>query len=141
MQPTDRVAPTEETTFEIHDVITFAKVEADGDYHVVVEDQQGNTMIVESTSPSCAQGSRVLAQIQAVRQALEQKFPQLVGGQVLSGLSQPATVTGVGFFDRLHGQTGVAGNGIELHPLLSITFDQSAAAVPPVRLRTAPRSD
>jgi hypothetical protein len=27
---------------------------------------------------------------------------------------------GVGFFDRLHGQTGVAPNGIELHPVLSI---------------------
>src|SRR5262249_8539770 len=31
----------------------------------------------------------------------------------------PAEVTGVGFFDRVHGQTGVApDNGIELHPIL-----------------------
>jgi hypothetical protein len=31
-------------------------------------------------------------------------------------------VTGVGFFDRIHGQTGVAPNGIELHPVLDIQF-------------------
>ncbi len=29
-----------------------------------------------------------------------------------------ATVTGVGFFDIPHGQTGVAPNAIELHPVL-----------------------
>jgi hypothetical protein len=32
-----------------------------------------------------------------------------------------ATITGVGFFDFIHGQTGVAPNGIELHPVLSFT--------------------
>jgi hypothetical protein len=31
-----------------------------------------------------------------------------------------ATIVGVGFFDLLHGQTGVAPNGIELHPVLNI---------------------
>jgi hypothetical protein len=30
-----------------------------------------------------------------------------------------ASVTGVGFFDLLHGQTGISPNGIELHPVLS----------------------
>jgi hypothetical protein len=34
----------------------------------------------------------------------------------------PVTVTGVGFFDFLHGQTGVAPNGIELHSVLDIQF-------------------
>jgi hypothetical protein len=29
-----------------------------------------------------------------------------------------ARVSGVAFFDFLHGQTGVARNGIELHPVL-----------------------
>jgi hypothetical protein len=36
----------------------------------------------------------------------------------------PVTVTGVGLFDRVHGQTGVAlKNGIELHPVLAIEFE------------------
>jgi hypothetical protein len=29
-------------------------------------------------------------------------------------------IRGVGFWDEIHGQTGVAPNGIELHPVLSI---------------------
>lgn len=33
-----------------------------------------------------------------------------------------ARITGVGFFDRVHGQTGVAKNGLELHPILKIVF-------------------
>ncbi len=37
--------------------------------------------------------------------------------------STPVRVTGVGFFDKLHGQTGVAQvNGIELHPGLKIEW-------------------
>ena len=35
----------------------------------------------------------------------------------------PARITGVGFFDAVHGQTGVAQlNGIELHPVLKIEW-------------------
>jgi hypothetical protein len=36
-------------------------------------------------------------------------------------LSGTATITGVGFFDKSHGQSGGADNGIELHPLLGFT--------------------
>jgi hypothetical protein len=118
INPTDRINPTEETTFQLSGTITFVKQEADSDYHIVVKDTAGNTMIVESTAPSCASGSRVLAQIEQVRQAVEAKFPP--GG--VQTVNVPATVTGIGFFDRLHGQTGVAPSGIELHPLIAIRF-------------------
>ena len=33
---------------------------------------------------------------------------------------QMVEVTGVGFFDRVHGETGQAPNGIELHPVLGL---------------------
>jgi hypothetical protein len=36
-----------------------------------------------------------------------------------------ATFSGVGFFDRPHGQTGVAPNGIELQPVLGEDVDMS----------------
>jgi hypothetical protein len=29
-------------------------------------------------------------------------------------------ITGVGFFDYIHGQHGVAPNGVELHPVLNV---------------------
>ncbi len=107
--PTDRVGPTETTTFQITGKVIVHKMEADSDFHIALEDAQGNHMIVEATSPSCASGSVVLKQIEEVRPTAE-----------ALQVGQTVTVTGVGFFDRLHGQSGVAPNGIELHPLLSI---------------------
>ncbi|MGH9419396.1 MAG: hypothetical protein ACRD3J_05435, partial [Thermoanaerobaculia bacterium] len=46
--------------------------------------------------------------------------------------STAVTVRGVGFWDFLHGQTGVAPNGIELHSVLDITFGASAQFAPSV---------
>lgn len=116
VNPTDRVNPTEATTFMLSGQLTVIKQEADSDYHLVVKDGQGNSMIAESSSPSCAAGSRVQAQIERVRQAIDGR-----GGTSMS-LPVAVSVTGVGFFDRIHGQTGVAPNGIELHPLVGIEF-------------------
>jgi len=44
----------------------------------------------------------------------------------LRALAQPVkvTVTGVGFFEFAHGQTGLAPNAIELHPVLGIEFSR-----------------
>ncbi|HEX6513281.1 MAG TPA: hypothetical protein VF157_13340 [Chloroflexota bacterium] len=38
-------------------------------------------------------------------------------------LQGSASITGVAFFDEIHGQTGVAPNGIELHPVLHVEDD------------------
>jgi hypothetical protein len=122
ISPTDRVAPVETTTWRIHATIIFARQEKDSDYHLGLTDDQGNTMIAESTSPACGQGSVVEKQIAEVRAALDARYPELSRGRVLSGLSQAATLTGVGFVDRLHRQTDVAPNGFELHPLVAIEF-------------------
>src|SRR5262249_5665140 len=50
----------------------------------------------------------------------------------------PVQVTGVGMFDFLHGQTGVAPNGIELHPVLNIVFNPGSTA--DFSLSTSPTS-
>jgi len=141
VNPTDRVAPTEQTTYRITGVITLVKQEADSDYHIVIEDPHGDTMIVEATSPACDKGSLAATQIAQVRQAIDKQF----GGRRFTGHTA-ATVTGVGFFDRLHRQTGVAPNGIELHPLTGILFGSTARVppaaqtVPPVALDNSAKS-
>jgi hypothetical protein len=129
--PTDRVGPTETTTFKLSAALIYIKAESDSDLHLVIEDGQGNTMIAESPSPSCATGSLVLKQIESVRAAILARFPSIPSGAIPN---VGVTLTGVGFFDLLHGQTGVAPNGIELHPLLSVSFT-GAPRVPPARLR------
>jgi hypothetical protein len=129
VDPTDRVAPTEDSAFRVQAAIVLVKREADSDYHVVLEDPHGDTMIVESPSPACAAGSVAASRIAAVRKAFDAQFPQVASGHTFEG-QVPATVAGVGFFDRRHGQAGVAPNGIELHPILSVSF-RAAAGVPP----------
>jgi len=49
--------------------------------------------------------------------------------KLLDYLNSPQTeprplvgITGVGFFDYLHRQRGVALNGIKLHPVLDVSF-------------------
>lgn len=94
-------------------LLTIVKSESDGDYHMVLRStiDPTKTMIAESIPPSCAQTSPFASQISTVRTMVEHLRNQL---------PVRVTITGVGYFDFLHGQTGVAPNGIELHPVLSI---------------------
>ena len=115
-----RYAPTELTTYRITGKMSLIKHEKDGDYHIVIEDNKGRTMIIESTDPSCASGSKFEEDIRKVRSAIDTYFKGQIKKKKKPNI--PVTVTGIGFFDKIHGQTGVAPNGIELHPLLSITF-------------------
>ncbi len=41
--------------------------------------------------------------------------------QLVFAIEAAATIAGVGFGDRMHGQTGVARNGAELHPVVALT--------------------
>jgi len=118
LRPDSRYSPTELTTYEVTGYITLIKAEADQDYHVVLADEAGRTMIVESTHPDCALKSRFKAEINQVRAALDQAFKGPITKPIKT--RKLVTVTGVGFFDHIHGQTGVAPNGIELHPILQI---------------------
>ena len=120
--PPSRVYPEEFTTYQLEGSITLAKRELDSDIHMVLADGANppNHMIIEAPCPSCAVNSVVADQIAVVRQAVEQQFPTAAaGGRETPSPAVPVIVTGVGFFDRLHGQDGVAPNGIELHPVLS----------------------
>jgi hypothetical protein len=114
-----RYSPTELKTFEVAGVLKIIKHETDGDYHLVIADQKGRTMIVEAPEPSCAMDSRFLDKIKKVRQAIDQQFGEITRKRRPSVM---VAVTGVGFFDKIHGQEGVAPNGIELHPIVAIEF-------------------
>jgi hypothetical protein len=63
-------------------------------------------MITEAPSPSCD------------RQATAVRRRQMRVARNHVRLCARARVTGVAFFDFDHGQTGVAPNAIELHPIL-----------------------
>ncbi len=123
-----RLAPTETTVYVVNATLTLYKKEADVDYHMVLQDDSGHTIIAEIPNPACVVSStspRVLlpsplaAGIANARAKFDARFNATTFFQTAN---IPVQVTGVGFFDFIHGQTGVAPNGIELHPVLDITF-------------------
>lgn len=163
-----RAGPVEFTVFQITGMMIFMKLEADGDYHVVIQGASGDTVIVEIPTPTkpFLGNSPWLTNIKAARAAVDQKFGKMLQPQnftMLDGTLVPreslsivqaiphalpesmttpeegmessvptfktalpstrARVTGVGFFDKVHGQNGVATlNGIELHSVLKVEF-------------------
>ncbi len=124
----NRISPTETTVYSITAMVTVYKLETDSDYHIVIADTSGNTMITEIADPACVgPGSPLASGIQNARSEFD---AQLSATTSFKTANIPATVTGVGFFDFLHGQTGVAPNGIELHPLLDISFTASPTPTP-----------
>ena len=100
----DSRLPFERRVFRVVAQVVLIRPEADSDLHLVLVDR-GRTMIAEAPDPACAPTATPprRRQMTAVRQAVR--------------LCR-AAVVGVAFFDSLHGQTGVAPNGIELHPIL-----------------------
>ena len=114
----NRVAPTETTVFRVSATLTEYKLEDDSDYHLVLRDGSGNTMIAEIPDPSCVGSTSPLRSgIQNARSQFNARFTPTTSFKTAN---VAVTVTGVGFFDFDHGQTGVAPNAIELHPVTNI---------------------
>jgi len=136
----NRIAPVEFTTYTLSVNLVEAKVEDDSDIHLVVADPQtGDTMIAElPDAADCALTTDpILAgEMQAARDSFVSMFG-MPSRERFTPESGTATITGVGFFDFLHGQRGVAPNGIELHPVLDFE-GQPAAAVAPAPPSPAP---
>jgi len=121
----NRIQPTETTVFTLNATLMQYKLESDSDYHLVLQDGSGNTMIVEIPSPNCVgAGSPFGPGITNARNEFDARYTATTSFQTAN---IPVAVKGVGFFDFLHGQTGVAPNGIELHAILDIVFNPSAA--------------
>src|ERR1700756_3294401 len=52
-----RLQPTETTLWEVDAVLNAYAKESDSDYHLVIEDDAGRTMIAEIPEPGCVQGA------------------------------------------------------------------------------------
>ncbi len=111
--------PPEFQTYTVRATLVEFKEQADDDIHLVIEGTSGETMIAEIPDPACAQGSRVEAQINRTRRMFVDLFGQPSRSSWIE-VNAPITVTGVLFFDVHHGQTGVAPNAVELHPVFHI---------------------
>lgn len=160
--PTDDVtrAPEERQVRTVAARLLKFKLESgrtgDQDYHLVMTDDtllfspggsgtqaSPHSFVAEIVNPACVGGrhgnsptpSAFAAQLAAVFAKFESHFAEISGGwNDAEGI--PVTVTGLVFFDRPHGQTGRAPNGVEIHPVLDIDFSPLTPAVPPLPTAT-----
>jgi hypothetical protein len=100
-----RRLPFERHVFRVTAAVVLVRAEADGDLHLLLS-TGGRQMIAESPSPSCDAGASPSYR----REMTTARTAVRVCGR--------ARIAGVAFFDFDHGQTGVAPNAIELHPIL-----------------------
>jgi len=136
--PNNRVSPYETTTWVLDATLVEYKLENDSDYHLVIKDASGNTMIAEIPDPACVgTGSPFASAIQSARAQFDATYTATTSFQTAN---IPVQLTGVGMFDFLHGQTGVAPNGIELHPVLGIVFNPSGGGTADFALSDSPQS-
>jgi hypothetical protein len=119
---TKRLSPVEQTIYTVHGKLLFCRLEADGDYHVAIQDDSSDsTMVTEIPNPTLVgAGSPWKAQIKATRTAFKAKFHPTAARE--DGNLIPVTITGVGLFDKKHDSAEAAANGVELHPILAITY-------------------
>src|SRR4051812_20940600 len=112
--------PFERHIYRVTAAVTLVRPEDDGDFHLVLQDAGGRTMIAESPMPTCD------------TPASPHRQRQMTSARAHIRVCSRASVTGVAFFDFQHGQTGVAANGIELHPILAFRC-LSTSATPAAR--------
>src|SRR5687767_14769060 len=122
-----RVSPRETTQYRLSGTLTKYVREADSDYHLVIKDGSGRTMIIELPASNCVgAGSPFGPGIARARQQFDARFTATTS---MKTTTTPVTIKGIGFWDYIHGQTGVAPNGIEVHPVLDIVFGTAATSV------------
>ena len=120
---TPRIKGVETTTWRIRVSLVEMKLEDDHDIHLVVSapGQPSHTMITEFPDTTC--NGAASSPKKAAMASARSKLIAACGAPPSSSfrhLSGSATLAGVGFFDIPHGQTGVASNAIELHPVLRL---------------------
>jgi hypothetical protein len=133
LPPGNRVQPPEATVSRLVATLTMYKPEADSDYHLVLSDGAGNTMIADVPDPACAGAAGPL--LSGIEKARAEFDAHDAAPGSFRTAPVPVTVTGVGFFDFLPGQSGVASNGIELHAVLDVEFGPGGGAPPNARFR------
>lgn len=109
----------ERQAYRVEAILISFKLEDDEDIHLVVADpgERHATLIVEFPHRDCTIGAKRSHRylMQRARAALVKACGE--PPRRYRALDGRARISGVLFFDRIHGQRGVAPNGVELHPV------------------------
>lgn len=98
--------------------------EADGDYHLVVTNTSGDSLISEIPDPGQPKLNGfpgLKTKYTAARSFVEQNIDPHPGGiKPCPNGKVKVTITGIVFFDKVAHGSGHAPNGVEIHPVLNI---------------------
>jgi hypothetical protein len=126
-----RAAGVERTIHVLEATIVSSKLMISQNFHLILQGDSGQTMIGSCPHPDPAfvdPTSRWAKQIAVVRNQIEKRLAPEPTKRKL--VNERVRITGIGFFNDVHGQVGVAPNGIELTPVLGIEWlDNSVAPV------------
>ncbi len=124
-----RTAPLEFKTYAIHGRLEAKRNETDNDYHIILWDGGNLTCICEIPDPVCA-GAATSHWVSDFIQARNWSDTH-IGLATNNGVSFQSRViiTGVGFVDPPHGQSGVAPNNMELHPVLHLDWENPLSGI------------
>jgi hypothetical protein len=134
----------ERVVYRIQALALADKIEADSDIHLALADpaDPSATLIAEFPAASCLAESTEAPELEAARADLVGALGDPPTSSKYHNLTPPpcVTLTGVAFFDRIHGQRGVAPNGIELHPVLTFQAGCEVPSPPPTTTSTLPET-
>ena len=110
----------EDTVYSIDCRLTQYKLEDDGDIHCVIVDANNQSMVSEICDPSCPGiiNTSRYGMLSALRTWFVNNYHPTTSWQYPN---INIRITGVGFYDFLHGQTGIPPNGREIHPILTMS--------------------
>jgi len=119
---TPRRGRVERRTYDVVAQAVAAKIMEDSDIHFVIaiRRHRQRTMIVEFPDRRCVASPFKRARMRAARRSVLDECGDL-SSSAFTDLAGRIRVRGVGFWDSVHGQRGVAPNGIELHPVLGFS--------------------
>ena len=122
----DSRRPPELRVYRVRCEIVKYKLEDDGDIHLVIQDPDDPSMhmVAEIPSPACpdAIAGGHAAEYKAARDAMYALFADHPPAKRMKAVVPPrfVEITGPGFYDFPHHQTGAAPNNLEIHPVLSL---------------------
>lgn len=116
-----RIAPVETAVYEVSAVVVGFKRETDQDFHACaggnLDDHRVAQILRIGDDDIVSTERQTYGELQ---QQFDSDFGHVTAAFKKLPKPVPVTVRGVGFFDFVHGQTGAAKNGFELHPVLSM---------------------
>lgn len=127
-----RVDPVETTTYSVTATLLEYTGGGDDDRQIVLADEAGRTIIATIPGAPCAGGGPFATAIERARAEFDSRFPS---SGAFGPAGVPVEISGIGFFDFLQEQRGLAPNGFALRPVTSINFAPLVPPLPPRRRR------